>query len=45
MSAKEVEHLRTELAESRRAVRELSDAFDNGPLPMHWVGPDGTSSA
>ena len=42
MSAKEVEHLRTELAESRRAVRELSDAFDNGPLPMHWVGPDGT---
>ncbi len=38
----EVERLRAALADSRRNERELSDSFNNGPMPMHWVGPDGT---
>jgi len=40
--SEELTRLRTALAAAERLERELEDTFDNGAMPMHWVGPDGT---
>jgi len=40
--SEELARLRAALAAAERVERELEDTFDNGAMPMHWVGPDGT---
>jgi two-component system cell cycle sensor histidine kinase/response regulator CckA len=38
----ELARLRADLAIARDQERELADFFDNAPMPLHCVGPDGT---
>jgi two-component system cell cycle sensor histidine kinase/response regulator CckA len=38
----ELTRLRADLAVARDHERELADFFDNAPIPLHCVGPDGT---
>ncbi len=38
----ELAALRTALEAARRREHELDDTFENGAMPLHWVGPDGT---
>jgi len=38
----ELARLRVDLAIARDQERELADFFDNAPIPLHCVGPDGT---
>ena len=38
----EVARLTAELAAARRREQELADTFENGAMPIQWVGPDGT---
>jgi PAS domain S-box-containing protein len=38
---RELARLRADLAVAREHERELADSFDNAPIPLHWVGPDG----
>ena len=47
--AKANHELSAEIAERRKAeadlrhtLEELTDFVEHGPLPLHWVGPDGT---
>lgn len=37
-----LEELRSALAAALERERELADTFDNGAMPLHWVGADGT---
>ncbi len=38
----EIAECRRTEAESRRNLEELTDFVENGPLSLHWVGPDGS---
>jgi PAS domain S-box-containing protein len=38
----QVAALRAELAAALAREQDLADTFENGAVPMHWVGPDGT---
>jgi two-component system, cell cycle sensor histidine kinase and response regulator CckA len=38
----ELARLRADLAVARNHERELADFFDNAPIPLNCVGPDGT---
>ena len=38
----ELQRLRTALCAAEQAQRELVDFFENGAMPVHWVGPTGT---
>src|SRR5690349_8950460 len=40
--AEELERLRMALEQAQRREHELDDTFENGAMPLHWVGPDGT---
>lgn len=36
------EELKEALTEIRKAEQNLADFFENAPIGLHWVGPDGT---
>jgi two-component system, cell cycle sensor histidine kinase and response regulator CckA len=40
--AEELARLRMALEQAQRREHELDDTFENGAMPLHWVGPDGT---
>jgi PAS domain S-box-containing protein len=39
---RELTRLRVDLAAARQGERQLADFFDHAPVPLQWVGPDGT---
>jgi len=40
--AEELATVRKALEQAQRREHELDDTFENGAMPLHWVGPDGT---
>ncbi len=40
--AAEIAERRKAEADGRRTLEELTDFVEHAPLPLHWVGPDGT---